>query len=226
MRTLGLTAVVMVFAGIGVRPSPALAAGTLDQSYTPPTGGLSATYLVSSDRYDFAQTFRVGLAGELERLELPVYRYSNQVTLPLRVEIRSAPGGAPLENDSVVLASATLPPSAFPSGFPFGSVSFVPIDLSAAHLPVVPGEELAIVLRSDEPFGVDRGYGWRSSGQGQNPYPFGTMFQRDRRSGGFFSPAGNGEQDIGFRTYVTVPEPGAAAALLVPAVVMVMKRRR
>ena len=122
-------------------------------------------------------------------------------------------------------ASATLQPSAFPAGFPVGGLNFVPVDLSSARLPVVPGEQLAIVLRSDEPFGVDRGYGWRSSGQGQNPYPLGAMFQRDRRGGGFFRATGGGEQDIGFRTFVTVPEPGTAALLLLPAALLVTRRR-
>jgi hypothetical protein len=214
--------VVVALLVIGSRP---LHAQTLDQSVNPPGGFL---HNVNAD-YDWAQTFTVGLSGQLTRVDVPVTKEAATTILPLRVEVRrTTASGSPTSDNAGLLASASLAASLFPTyeqsdpQNPF----WISADLSAANLRVSPGDVLAIVLHSDEPNDpFVRGYYWRSYPQGLDDYPGGDAFRR-YQGGAFERMTANVATDSGIRTYVLVPEPAAGLASLAAAFALLRRRRR
>jgi probable HAF family extracellular repeat protein len=163
--------------------------------------------------YDFAQTFTVGLSGQLSRIELDVWRKS-VTTQNLRVDIRRTVAGTPVASDSQALGVVTLPPSAVPIE-PIHSFPYVPqftsIDFSSFNIQVHSGDVLAIALHCDAT-DYYHGYLWHTSNQGVDNYPRGTEFGR-YNGGAWYAP----QYDCAFHTFVTVPEPSMIVLLLAGA---------
>lgn len=194
--------------------STASAAVVLDQSFD---GGMPITGyggFLSKNSIDIAQTFTVGVEGELNRVEFSIGRSAN-TTAPLFVDIRVVdPSGVPQAANAPVLASATLDPSAVGvvsstlvvSPLDTTKFSFVGVDLASAHLLVTPGQVLSINLRSDDTVG---GYYWAFTAP--DPYAGGHGYFRFRNAADQTFQKGGADQY--FKTYVaTVPVPSAAWA--------------
>lgn len=208
--------------------SPAGRAATLDQSHVIQPDPNVAGYAGVNEAGDRAQTFTVGLGGRLDRVDLQVFRDpAAPAQVPLRVEIRSTSSGVPAPDDAPLLASGVLAPESVPiknNAVP-QPVVLTAVDLSASNLVVSPGDVLAIVLRSSAPSGT-LGYGWQFQPVAGGGYGAGISFERVRPVDGDTFRARHPETDLGFQTYVTVPEPAAGALLLVLVMATVGRRRR
>ena len=222
MHRLSCRLVVVALLLIG---SSALHAQTLDQTVSSPGGFLHNVNAAA----DWAQTFTVGLAGQLTRVDLEVVKEATTTTLPLRVEVRrTTPAGFPGADDVDVLATGSIAASLLPTYQESGPPNpfWAPVDLTGANLRVSPGDVLALVLRSSEPNEpFQRGYMWWSYPQGRDEYPGGDAFRRFQ-GGTFERMTGNVATDSGFRTYVLVPEPAAVATMLAAASAVLLRRRR
>jgi hypothetical protein len=177
------------------------------------TGGMGVGYGNSTQ---LAQTFTVGVTGLLTSVGLQVVTDAAHVAVQdLVVEIRPTVNGVPVDNDSNVLAKATLSPAAIPAGFSQWA-TFTTVDLRAAHLFVTRGDVLAIVLTTTE---QATGYTWTTkenatySGGGSffrnRLYP---RFQSSNRTGGLLV-------DSGFRTFVQPEHPTTTLAPVADAYV-------
>jgi hypothetical protein len=202
-----LTVALMV---ISVPTGDARAALILDQVFDPgPSRVGSVSSGVSLD-IPKAQTFTVGLAGVLVRVDVDIVR---QGIGPLLVDVRAttggdAPGnGAPIENDATTLASLTIPAATVPT-----TLGFFSVDVSGFGIAVTRGEILAIVLRGTR---LDTDYGW--AGFTPNPYPAGAAYFRNA-SAGFPTWTPEHVDDLGFKTFVAAaPGCGGDAACRAPA---------
>ena len=199
----------------------ARAAIILDQSY-------ESTVRFSHnirDVQDVAQTFTVGEDGTLAMLEVLMTR-APMVAEPLMVDVRTVEGGSPsvANSGSNVLATATIDPSQIPD-FNAGE-AWISIDLSGFGVSVTTGDQLAIVLRSNDEGDptFSTGYLWRG-GDDNGGYALGSEFTR-------FPPMApwiEGINDKQFRTYVdvaAVPEPSAIFATLAVSGMVGTRRKR
>lgn len=157
------------------------------------------------------QSFTVGVTGLLDRVEIQVGRQTDP-TAPLVIEIRRAsPAGHPDHGPGGLLATVVADESFFPvTNYADRMTGF---DLGAQAVPVVAGEHLAIVLRSDTGFDPGQLYLWATDTT--NGYAGGVASLRDTHG-----DETNIDliQDSGFRTFVSpVPEPSAALALFAVA---------
>ena len=164
---------------------------------------------------DQAQTFRVGITGQLTQVELYLRREA-MTTSPLLFDVRQLTGSLPSEanNDVNILATATVSAA---------SVSQVDdwqvFDISNAQLNVTAGDSLALTLRSDDA----AGYSWLATDS--NDYEFGESFLRlpiaNWSAQPFTRPI-----DQSFRTTVAVPEPAIVSPLILGCFLAVRRRRR
>jgi hypothetical protein len=116
----------------------------LDQHYDPPLPPAPTFQFIGiTPGTAGAQTFTVGIPGILARVDVGISS-NGQLTDPLLFDVRPTVNGVPVEAEAAALFSAALAQDQLP--FPAHYVTF---DVSAAHIPVVPGEVLAIVLRND-----------------------------------------------------------------------------
>jgi hypothetical protein len=196
---LSVVAAAVVFSILVILSGPA-GAGTLDQSHAVQPYYFGAAV---DSTYNRAQTFTVGLNGKLDRVELQVYREAT-VTTPLTIQLRKTVGGAPDISAAGLLATLNLAATSVPTtSF---STTFVGADLGAQAFPVTSGQLLSILLTSTEP--ANNWYLWTTSDSAATPpapqYTGGQGFYR------FVSDPiqATGTQDSGFRTFVSVPEPG------------------
>jgi hypothetical protein len=164
--------------------------------------------------YSFGQSFTVGLAGSLTRIDFQLGRNAG-TSQPLQVELRTATGDLPNLAPSGLLfsgsiAAADVPVLIFTSSF---STS---IDLSSTAPSVSPGEKLVVLLSSND----GDWYNWDNSGYfNSNPYPNGTALQL----GATPNWAPMEAWDFGFRTWVTpIPEP--AGLLTVGLLILALRR--
>jgi hypothetical protein len=164
----------------------AQAAPVLDQEHAP-VGNFGAL-AVANDRTVF-QTFTVGIAGALTRIDVQVARQT-LTTQNLDFSLWSTDAaGLP----KTVLATASLPVTAFGEPFSFPFVSF---DLGSG-VPVAVGDVLAIALNSQErndlpPPAPSVRYLWQYGGQ----YPRGAASVQV--GSGLFPQT----EDVHFRTFV------------------------
>jgi hypothetical protein len=188
---LGLSALALL-GGVG----QAKGALILDQHYEP-----VATDGYTLGTYAFAQTFTVGVSGQLAKVDVNLFQRFGSGTLNL--DILDTTNHVPGSN---VLASATLPISQIGPGTTW-------VSLTGFTTPVTQGQELAIRLSTDNAgvsaldWAMDRP-GTYSGGQGYG--------------GGNPSWTAEGV-DFGFRTYVdpsvsAAPEPSSFALLGIGAV--------
>jgi hypothetical protein len=196
----------------------------LDQEYDP--GAISAAAGIfgptppnfSGIYQDVAQTFTVGLTGQLTSVE---FLLSSIGTPPgdLILDIRGTTGGVPNENDASVLGSSVL--TATVLGSPAAFVSF---DLTASNIQVTTGQVLAIVLRSrDSTLGDD----YRANGDEGGTYAGGAGYLRSQGTGVWDAwETGVGPIDFGFKTYTLIPEPGTALLLGLGMLAVAGLRRR
>jgi hypothetical protein len=166
---------------------PTAGAGTLDQSQPLIGGGLAFV----RGTVQTAQTFRSGLTGRLDQVDVAVAR--SGAANALTVEIRTVSGGVP---SATVLGSATVPATTVSlAGIPSGFVS-VPIP---ASVPVTAGVQYAIVLSTTD-CGPLNCYRW-SFTFGANPYAAGAALQS--QNGGPWGASGLlVDTDTAFKTYV------------------------
>lgn len=183
----------------------------LDQQNVAPVADGFTSYPVGRQdvqfggQFQLAQTFAVGISGNLARIEIEVYTYGANV--PLVVDIfRTTSGGTP------DLAAGSLANFIVPaSSVPYVSLSippFVALDLGAAAFGVAVGDVLALAVSA--PGSIYTGeYYWVV---GPDSYPSGEGFRRASSSAAFVPTIFNQgvRGDFGFRTYVdvaAVPEP-------------------
>lgn len=180
----------------------------------------NSSVLTSDD--EAAQTFTAGVAGILGRVDIQIAKNGQLTTQPLLFDVRTTVAGLPGEDDNNVLVSRSILAADIPDTSTFllppGS-DFVSIDVSAAGIVVVPGEMLAITLRTDESRGA---YYWNVKARG-DPYAGGASFFRvapvPPTFAGPWQPNGGTDSDQVFETlvdvtgYATAPEPGSLTLL-------------
>ena len=182
-----------------------------------------------------AQTFTVGATGTLERIDLQLLAYA-ATTLPVRVEVRRLSDGVPSDKPEDLLAWASISPNDVAQKGLEASELMTAVDLRTWQLDVLSGDQLAIVMRGNEPCGMPNpgfpgnGTWWIGTAGALPPdafdlYPGGTAFDqlaagwRDRSTRGGFN-------DWGFRTYVAVPEPLGLVLFVVPMLLLASRTVR
>jgi hypothetical protein len=187
MRRIGVLAVVTGAVCLAI-PGTAVA-DTLDQQQ--PSGGSDAR--VDSGE-SLAQTFRAGITGGLDRIELLLGFPDSAPDAALTVEIRNVSGSSP---GATVLATGSVPASAVSS-----TDAWVPVTFPSAT-PVTAGTEYAIAVYS--PVDGTHSYFWAVDFP--NPYQAGANFFSAYPPSTWTLTALDGDQ--AFKTYVDVPPSGA-----------------
>ena len=183
MRRSGITATAFLFT---LATTPVLAVEVLDQQNDV---GMSATADSASPfAVETGQTFTVGVAGTLSRIELQINKLFGTGGSAI-LNVYNTSGGVPLTS----LGTASLNEASIPSG----GFAYQSFDVSAFAIPVNVGELMAFTIKSSG----EAGYGLRST------------FTLDTYAGGeskwrvlstppgawqSFSPS----HDNGFKTYV------------------------
>jgi hypothetical protein len=189
--------------------SNAALADLIDQSYIESNDSVGFIGSGGSDNLERAQTFTVGLTGQLTRVKVAVTRGVETVDLPLFVDIREVSSGVPTDPNSganvlgtVEVPAATFPvyPTPFP-GPPIVPQALIEVDFSSFDIDVTAGEVLAIALRTNH--SLDRAYQWDTVQA--STYPGGAAFRRFNNGGSWTVQETN---DYRFQTFVNVvPEP-------------------
>lgn len=188
---LALTLVVLAVA------APAHA-GTLDQQQSVTSSGFGAGNCGS---IAIAQTFTAGITGQLDQLDVFVYRDERNTSEPLRVEIHSTVHGEP---SGEILATQTLQPQRFGTG-PFFVSDFEAVTFDAAAN-VVAGSQYAIVLRET---GVECFVGYWWAEEPADTYGAGEIWVKIGDQP--WQPATVARaEDFAFRTYVMRATPTSA----------------
>lgn len=218
------TSLVMLFSG------SAFSTVVVDQQYLP---GASSNSYSGIGAADFSQTFTAQINGTIDSISLLIERSTADMPSDLVFDIRRTVNSVPLEDDSASLFTKVIPRDQVPT-----SAGLFSIDVSAANIPIAPGEIFAIVLRSEllspeNPISYWwLGRSWQQSSE--DPYLSGKAYQRSpwRTDLLIHYPSYNIEtwnpntnvytddtssegSDFGFQVLVnTSPVPGPASALL------------
>ncbi len=202
-------------------------ADQLDQFHDAPIDSQTSLYRIGAFKVA-AQTFTVGVAGTLSKVELALFR-SSEFPGEVAVDIAHVISGTPNFSESGKIATQHLPISAIPVADPAAPLAktFVPIDFSSSSVEVSPGDNLAIVLRWSY---LGANYiAWWENNSSDPSYAGGTFFTYDviMQSS---ANIGGSVYDGQFRTYVTTtPEPGTCTLLsgcLIAIGLMRRNRRR
>ncbi|MBC7883348.1 MAG: hypothetical protein H7Y37_18815 [Anaerolineae bacterium] len=221
----------------------AKAAGVVDQSFIPPSPYTSYVFATSTNSAGvnwIGQTFTTGLTGQLNQLDLAIWKdpaYDTGLVLDIFILNGTSLGS--------LLGTLTLPSSAVPNGIgsfaipPTGNVLALSVDLTSLGINVVAGQGYAIATAATTiyqiPFTIPlsgAGLIWLgSSPTSIDNYTGGQQFSSvNTPSTGFtFGPG----VDLGFRTYVipeAVPEPSQICGLigfgLMGGTALIVRRRR
>ncbi|MCA9216988.1 MAG: hypothetical protein KDB27_28160 [Planctomycetales bacterium] len=175
---------------------------------------VSAVGSTASTTSRIGQTFTVGLAGSLDRIDLRMTRVNifgdpGPAILTLHTTAAGLPSGE--------LGSVQIPASMIATT----GQAFVTFDVSSLGITAVPGQVLAFDLSTNSGTGV---YAVPNSINVDN-YANGTAVSKD-----FADPWQAQIYDHSFRTFVSVPEPNAFVCLGVIGLVIVgakkLKKRR
>ena len=190
-------------------PDAAVATPTLDQSCTEPNPPYSWTSGYGFGELTRAQTFKVGLSGQLTELDvlLDLSRSSSGL---VQFDILPAfTAGATVDSLGTPLASQTL------SWTMSSTPNWFALDFSAAHLFVTAGQMLAFVQRPTTAWGLMRNF--------DNLYPGGEILTTT-----FIPPqyvvvdetfSAYPEWDFGFKTWV---DPAAVGSIPEPATMLLV----
>jgi hypothetical protein len=119
----------LLFVGL---TGPARATPILDQSFTgPPTVAYSFTQGAQE-----AQSFTVGIAGNLTEVDVRLQDFSPPATGNLLFDIRDAPLGVPQVSDTPTLASGSVP---------LASTGNTWLSLTGFSIPVAVGDQLILL---------------------------------------------------------------------------------
>ncbi|MGH3136476.1 MAG: hypothetical protein ACRDPV_08295 [Gaiellaceae bacterium] len=199
----GLATVVLLATAV-----PAGAAGTLDQSQTSDSAG---TECLCAPFSRLGQTFTAGTTGNLDQVDLLLYRVGSPGNLS--VEIRPVSDGVP---SNTILSTATVAESSVPVGNP----GWVSVPLSAPAISTA-GTQHAIVLSAPGAScggPCDSFYAWGSALG--DPYAGGDAVTSVDSGASWFPLIGldNTPLDRAFKTYVTPLHPNCNG---VPATIYV-----
>ena len=196
---------------ISCLPSVA-SAGDLDAYWapSPANAGYAVHNLVT-----LAQTFQAETTGVLDRVEVQVSRRPN-ATEPLVLELRRLdPLGDLLATVNISAASIpTLPVATTMTG----------VDLGAQSFAVTPGDQLAIVAKSTTS-GLsedDASYFWAATISSPG-YANGMAWFANSPFNSYQSVE---QQDFGFRTFVSVPEPTSLMLAIMALIALVVGKCR
>jgi len=169
----------------------------LDQSFVPSDSAAYQANIIyrplDSDYVNQAQTFTVGITGQLTDVQVLINGFSQ--TADLVVDVRPTVNGVPVSDDSAILGEVAIPASEIP-GFPF---TFVNFDFYSRNIHVTSGDELAVVMRIDKSSqGGD--YGWR--GDTGDKYSSGVAYTRGSTYDWFAPTSDSLTVDYGFKTFV------------------------
>jgi hypothetical protein len=192
MINLRRLSIVALAAVLLAAPGAAKAQGTPDQSQTRYNFGA----IVTGPEASWAQTFRAGLSGSLEVVDLVVDTAGDDVSdSPLVVELQSTSGGEP---SGQVLAAASIP------------FDMVPVDAEWEQfrldpaVPITAGTLYALTVRAPGVTGDSTFQWWFQQG---DPYPDGGGWNFDQ-PGGWTAFGG----EFAFQTYVNQAGVGAPGA--------------
>jgi hypothetical protein len=218
MKILSVTA--LIYAAFNVLPQVIYALPIVDQAFVPSpsaayVGMVEATYATETES---AQTFTVGLTGQLTKVEVKVSRYAS-FTGPLGVFVVPTIGGVP--DDTTVLGYSVFAGDTISTAWNNNDSNWLAVDLTSFGISVSSGDVLAIVLATDNPSLFIEGlYAWH--GDSGNPYSGGNLFWTTNASPDWTAVS---DADLGFRTFVEsrsgmVPEP-STLVLLVSGLIIV-----
>jgi hypothetical protein len=207
---------------------PAWSTPVMLASYLPPFAGIGSSFGGTNPRFEKAQTFTVEAAGTIDELQL-LMNWGMGPTGDLLVDIATTDNGLPDE----VLGTAVWTQAEI------GNVTHLNewkvFDFSSAHLDVVAGQELAIVLHfagdTVNPFNIS----WQGGTDfNDDPYAGGSHFIRTLNGGNYptWTDLGNSGRprfDTGFQVIdngtTAIPEP-STFALSLSGIVWFLKKRR
>jgi hypothetical protein len=232
---------IVIAAVLAGRANLIVCGAQIDQQYVPATTN-GYGIVGASQQVHAAQTFTVGTTGILSGIDVWVTRHDN-VSEPLLVDIRTTMAGVPVNADAGpdVLARRTLPAAVVAVSRPFdpppglshssrfidleaphlAPEALVHIDLSDSQVPVIQGQVLAIVLRSDEP-NLFRGFTYAWQGKSPGEYLGGAASYRSTADNVWYALDENSgplSSDYAFRTYIEpIPEPPTVIVCLLAIV--------
>lgn len=208
------TAVALIALFAAFAPAGLRADIVLDQQHSFTSATANST---NGDISQMGQTFTVGIAGTLARIDVLMFRLggafdpAGDPVLRIYNVASGLPTGSPI-------ATFTIPKA----NVPLNAAAMVPFDVSAASLAVAPGNLLAFSISATAGSGpyfllTDQGQSIEYTG-GEGVAKFGSNPWQ------FF----NVPQDHGFQTWVdtsSIPEPASFAGTWVLAAALLLRRR-
>ncbi len=190
----GAVGIAFVVAVALVITVPAGATGTLDQSQ--PSFGPGFFSAGNCGTASLAQTFTSGITGNLDQVDVGVWKSETSTSSALSLQIQAVSGGLPT---ATTLASESIPPSTLVTNPTLATFTSVPL---SSPVPVTAGSQYAIVLLATNLPCFD-GYWWLYV-EG-NAYSGGGALERFGDGAWFY--LGNAGQDFAFKTYVATATP-------------------
>lgn len=198
----------MLLTSIFFQAESVIAAPILDQSFDASAGGISQAVYSGQE---LAQTFTVGLDGNLDTVGLMLNRQSDTTSGDFTLNIFSTTAGAP--NDAGTLFfSQSYSVFDLPGTGPF-LYTFTDFDTSSANIAVSAGDILAISVTHSG----DNG-NWLTWDASSTGYSDGMAFAKNGLSNNLWESDSQSDVDRGFRTYVDTSRVVISADVPEPAV--------